>query len=86
MHNAHSMPRQLASNYNASKSNWYNNALHTKPVELETKRHQNRVKVTGEYLTFPGGGTQFKHGALHYIRFIQKVSHSLANMSFCIIN
>ncbi|MQL46449.1 hypothetical protein EI019_24875, partial [Escherichia coli] len=25
-----------------------------------------------EYLTFPGGGTQFKHGALHYIDFIQQ--------------
>ncbi|XP_027339440.1 probable methyltransferase PMT25 isoform X2 [Abrus precatorius] len=49
---------------------WYNNAPHTKLVEY--KGHQNWVKVTGEYLTFPGGGTQFKHGALHYIEFIQK--------------
>ncbi|KAL2339715.1 hypothetical protein Fmac_007655 [Flemingia macrophylla] len=49
---------------------WYNNAPHTKLVEV--KGHQNWVKVTGEYLTFPGGGTQFKHGALHYIEFIQK--------------
>ena len=32
------------------------------------------MKVTGEYLTFPGGGTQFIHGALHYIDFIQEVS------------
>lgn len=31
------------------------------------------MKVAGEYLTFPGGGTQFKHGALHYIDFIQEV-------------
>ncbi|RDX71543.1 putative methyltransferase PMT26, partial [Mucuna pruriens] len=49
---------------------WYSNAPHTKLVEV--KGHQNWVKVTGEYLTFPGGGTQFKHGALHYIEFIQK--------------
>lgn len=49
---------------------WYNNAPHTKLVEF--KGHQNWVKVTGGYLTFPGGGTQFKHGALHYIEFIQK--------------
>ncbi|KAF7816778.1 putative methyltransferase PMT24 [Senna tora] len=49
---------------------WYNNAPHTKLVEV--KGHQNWVKVTGKYLTFPGGGTQFKHGALHYIEFIQK--------------
>lgn len=30
--------------------------------------------MSGEYLTFPGGGTQFKFGALHYIEFIQNVS------------
>jgi SAM-dependent methyltransferase len=28
------------------------------------------VRVSGEHLTFPGGGTQFKHGALHYIDLI----------------
>ena len=50
---------------------WYNNVPHTKLVEY--KGHQNWVKVSGEYLIFPGGGTQFKHGALHYIDFIQKV-------------
>ncbi|KAL3524797.1 hypothetical protein ACH5RR_013169 [Cinchona calisaya] len=49
---------------------WYHNVPHTKLAEV--KGHQNWVKVTGEYLTFPGGGTQFKHGALHYIDFIQQ--------------
>ncbi|KAF8404038.1 hypothetical protein HHK36_008914 [Tetracentron sinense] len=49
---------------------WYYNVPHTKLVEF--KGHQNWVKVTGEYLTFPGGGTQFQHGALHYIDFISK--------------
>ncbi|KAK4788998.1 hypothetical protein SAY86_020317 [Trapa natans] len=49
---------------------WYSNVPHTKLAEV--KGHQNWVKVTGEYLTFPGGGTQFKHGALHYIDFIQE--------------
>ncbi|KAK4774000.1 hypothetical protein SAY87_029019 [Trapa incisa] len=49
---------------------WYNNVPHTKLAEV--KGHQNWVKVTGEYLTFPGGGTQFKNGALHYIDFIQE--------------
>ncbi|KAL9257752.1 putative methyltransferase PMT26 [Drosera capensis] len=53
---------------------WYNNVPHTKLVEI--KGHQNWVKVSGEYLTFPGGGTQFKHGALHYIEFIENVSLS----------
>ncbi|CAD6254417.1 unnamed protein product [Miscanthus lutarioriparius] len=48
---------------------WYYNVPHTKLAEY--KGHQNWVKVSGEYLTFPGGGTQFKHGALHYIELIQ---------------
>ncbi|KAK3038580.1 hypothetical protein RJ639_028031 [Escallonia herrerae] len=39
---------------------WYHNVPHTKLAEV--KGHQNWVKVSGEYLTFPGGGTQFKHG------------------------
>ncbi|PNY06294.1 putative methyltransferase PMT26-like protein [Trifolium pratense] len=56
---------------------WYNNAPHTKLVE--SKGHQNWIKVSGEYLSFPGGGTQFKHGALHYIEFIQK---SLPNIAW----
>ncbi|KAM7466116.1 hypothetical protein LguiB_013678 [Lonicera macranthoides] len=29
-------------------------------------------KADSDHLTFPGGGTQFKNGALHYIDFIQK--------------
>ncbi|KAG9129235.1 hypothetical protein Leryth_006491 [Lithospermum erythrorhizon] len=49
---------------------WYHNVPHTKLAAI--KGHQNWVKVTGEFLTFPGGGTQFKHGALHYIDFIQE--------------
>ncbi|KAI3686880.1 hypothetical protein L1987_80569 [Smallanthus sonchifolius] len=49
---------------------WYNNIPSTTLAEV--KGHQNWVKVTGEYLTFPGGGTQFKNGALHYIDHIQK--------------
>ncbi|KDP32896.1 hypothetical protein JCGZ_12188 [Jatropha curcas] len=56
---------------------WYYNVPHTKLAEV--KGHQNWVKVTGEYLTFPGGGTQFKHGALHYIDFIEE---SLADIAW----
>ncbi|GAB2211668.1 hypothetical protein Drorol1_Dr00024994 [Drosera rotundifolia] len=52
---------------------WYYNVPHTKLAEV--KGHQNWVKVSGEYLTFPGGGTQFKHGALHYIEFIENMLH-----------
>lgn len=51
---------------------WYSNVPHGKLAKV--KGHQNWVKVTGEYLTFPGGGTQFKQGALHYIDFLQKAS------------
>ncbi|KAK0576042.1 hypothetical protein LWI29_011036 [Acer saccharum] len=55
---------------------WYYNVPHTKLAK--TKGHQNWVKVTGEYLTFPGGGTQFKNGALHYIDFIQNSRPDIA--------
>lgn len=57
---------------------WYSNVPHTKLAAV--KGHQNWVKVTGEYLTFPGGGTQFKNGALHYIDFIKThflISHGV---------
>ncbi|KAJ8764385.1 hypothetical protein K2173_006125 [Erythroxylum novogranatense] len=49
---------------------WYHNVPHT--LLAEVKGHQNWVKVTGEFLTFPGGGTQFIHGALHYIDFLEQ--------------
>ncbi|KAK9673165.1 hypothetical protein RND81_12G150500 [Saponaria officinalis] len=55
---------------------WYYNVPHTKLAEV--KGHQNWVKVSGEYLTFPGGGTQFKHGALHYIEFIENMLPDIA--------
>ncbi|KAK1401382.1 Methyltransferase [Heracleum sosnowskyi] len=57
---------------------WYHNVPHTKLAEV--KGHQNWVKVDGEYLTFPGGGTQFKHDALHYIDFIQQVTNFLVTL------
>ncbi|XP_024972138.1 probable methyltransferase PMT24 [Cynara cardunculus var. scolymus] len=55
---------------------WYSNVPHTKLAAV--KGHQNWVKVTGDYLSFPGGGTQFKNGALHYIDFIQNSLPDLA--------
>lgn len=55
---------------------WYYNIPHTKLAQI--KGHQNWVKVSGEYLTFPGGGTQFKHGALHYIEFIENMLPEIA--------
>lgn len=55
---------------------WYYNVPHTKLVQI--KGHQNWVKVSGEYLTFPGGGTQFTHGAMHYIEFIEEIAPDIA--------
>nr|CAB3468988.1 unnamed protein product [Digitaria exilis] len=55
---------------------WYSNVPHTKLVEV--KGHQNWVKVSGQHLTFPGGGTQFIHGALHYIDFLQQSVRGIA--------
>lgn len=50
---------------------WYDNVPHPKLVEY--KKDQHWVVKSGEYLVFPGGGTQFKEGVDHYIEFIQKV-------------
>lgn len=55
---------------------WYSNVPNTKLAEI--KGHQNWVKVTGEYLMFPGGGTQFRHGATRYIDFIQDAHPAIA--------
>ncbi|PPS03634.1 hypothetical protein GOBAR_AA17017 [Gossypium barbadense] len=55
---------------------WYKNVPHSKLVEF--KGGQNWLKFTGDYLTFPGGGTQFRRGALHYIDFIQQAVPDIA--------
>ncbi|TXG59744.1 hypothetical protein EZV62_014317 [Acer yangbiense] len=55
---------------------WYQNVPHKTLADV--KGHQNWVKVTGEFLTFPGGGTQFIHGALHYINVIQEAIPDIA--------
>ncbi|XP_052186479.1 probable methyltransferase PMT23 [Diospyros lotus] len=49
---------------------WYDNVPHPKLVEY--KKDQNWVRRSGDYLIFPGGGTQFKDGVTHYIEFIKK--------------
>ncbi|KAJ7959609.1 S-adenosyl-L-methionine-dependent methyltransferases superfamily protein [Quillaja saponaria] len=49
---------------------WYENVPHPKLVEY--KKNQNWVRKSGEYLVFPGGGTQFKDGVNSYIEFIEK--------------
>ncbi|CAM6129217.1 unnamed protein product [Calypogeia fissa] len=49
---------------------WHANVPHDKLVTY--KQDQNWVKKQGDYLVFPGGGTQFKNGALQYISTIEK--------------
>lgn len=55
------------------------NVPHT-PLE-DVKGYHNWMKVTSEILTFPGGGTQFIHGALHYIDFHLEVNTACENLS-----
>ncbi|XP_074351330.1 putative methyltransferase PMT24 [Apium graveolens] len=55
---------------------WYHNVPHASLAQF--KGHQNWVKLSGEFLTFPGGGTQFIHGALHYIDFLQQAVPEIA--------
>uniref|UniRef100_A0A0E0MKA7 Methyltransferase n=1 Tax=Oryza punctata TaxID=4537 RepID=A0A0E0MKA7_ORYPU len=55
---------------------WYHNVPHTKLASY--KGHQNWVKVSGEHLTFPGGGTQFINGAAHYIDLIEEALPGVA--------
>jgi len=43
------------------------------PKLVEYKKEQNWVVKSGDYLVFPGGGTQFKEGVNHYAEFIEKV-------------
>jgi hypothetical protein len=57
--------------YISVKQIWYDNVPHPKLVEY--KKDQHWVVKSGEYLKFPGGGTQFKDGVDHYIEFIEKV-------------
>ncbi|KAG5081408.1 hypothetical protein AAZX31_02G247500 [Glycine max] len=49
---------------------WYDNVPYSKLVEY--KKDQHWVVKSGKYLVFPGGGTQFKDGVDHYIKFIEK--------------
>ncbi|KAF3433358.1 hypothetical protein FNV43_RR24460 [Rhamnella rubrinervis] len=49
---------------------WYDNVPHPKLVEY--KKEQNWVRKSGDYLVFPGGGTQFKDGVSSYINFVER--------------
>ncbi|KAI5069484.1 hypothetical protein GOP47_0016133 [Adiantum capillus-veneris] len=55
---------------------WFSNVPH--PGLVSYKKDQNWVKKAGDKLMFPGGGTQFKHGAVHYIEFIEQTLPDIA--------
>ncbi|CAI5465866.1 unnamed protein product [Closterium sp. Yama58-4] len=55
---------------------WYNNVPH--PGLASYKKDQNWVAMEGDKLVFPGGGTQFTHGATGYINFVQKAFPDVA--------
>jgi len=55
---------------------WLHNVPHMGLVSY--KKDQNWVRQAGDKLLFPGGGTQFKTGAGHYIDFIQELVPSIA--------
>ncbi|KAM0941230.1 putative S-adenosyl-L-methionine-dependent methyltransferase [Dioscorea sansibarensis] len=54
---------------------WYDNVPHPKLIEY--KKDQNWVRKSGDYLVFPGGGTQFKEGVTSYIQFIEQILPSI---------
>lgn len=51
---------------------WYSNVPHTRLVE--DKGGQNWITRVKDKFRFPGGGTQFIHGANQYLDQISKVS------------
>lgn len=55
---------------------WYSNVPHTRLVE--DKGGQNWIELRGDKFTFPGGGTQFIHGADSYIDQMAQMVPDLA--------
>lgn len=56
---------------------WYSNVPHKRLVD--DKGGQNWVFLKGDKFTFPGGGTQFIHGADGYLDHISKVNYRLSS-------
>lgn len=50
---------------------WYHNVPSKKLTVV--KKSQNWVRLEGDYLIFPGGGTSFPKGVQAYLKFINKV-------------
>lgn len=43
------------------------------PKLVEYKNDRNWDTMSGDYLVFPGGGTQFKYDVARYIQFVEQV-------------
>lgn len=54
---------------------WFNNVPHTRLVE--DKGGQNWIYKENDKFKFPGGGTQFIHGADQYLDQISQVNRFL---------
>ncbi|KAH1196667.1 putative methyltransferase PMT11 [Glycine max] len=59
---------------------WYNNVPHTRLVE--DKGGQNWISRDKDKFKFPGGGTQFIHGANEYLDHISKVVMMIPDITF----
>jgi len=63
---------------------WFNNVPHTKLVE--DKGGQNWISKKDDKFIFPGGGTQFIHGADQYLDQISKVGYFLCHSVYFYLN
>lgn len=52
---------------------WFSNVPHKRLVD--DKGGQNWISIKGDKFVFPGGGTQFIHGADQYLDQITQVYH-----------
>lgn len=60
---------------------WFSNVPH--PRLVEDKGGQNWIAIEGDKFIFPGGGTQFIHGANQYLDQIAEVDFfSIRNHSY----
>lgn len=58
---------------------WFSNVPHARLVE--DKGGQNWITIDKDKFKFPGGGTQFIHGADQYLNQIEEVIHRFLNFS-----
>ncbi|KAG0559053.1 hypothetical protein KC19_10G075100 [Ceratodon purpureus] len=57
---------------------WFSNVPHTQLVSYKADQNWVKVSENQQKLIFPGGGTQFKQGARHYIDFLEEAVPDIA--------